>query len=197
MRRTLGIFLVLALILAACGDGDDATVTTAASSTSEETATAPESSSSSTAETTTSTAGSEEGAVFAITEINFSNSEIVITNVGTSAGSLAGYQICQRPNYSQVGDVTLGPGESTTIEASVVSGFDPGDGELGLYMSGQFDNSADIASYVEWGRSGHGRSSTAVAAGIWSADSFVATTADTAAISTDAAATSPDEWTVG
>ena len=42
---------------------------------------------------------------------------------------------------------------------------------------------AAIVAYVEWGRSGHGRSGTAVAAGVWTDGDFVATTGATTSIS--------------
>ena len=44
---------------------------------------------------------------------------------------------------------------------------------MGLYLDGSFDSSSSIVSYVEWGRAGHGRTGTAVAAGIWPSGDFV------------------------
>lgn len=194
MRR-LVILILGAMLLASCGG--DSTATTLASSTSQDTATPPESSTSSDAETTT-TAGEVAEGEFAITEIDFAAGELTITNVGDNAASLEGYRLCQRPTYSPVTDDTLEPGESVTLDASVVGGFDPTSGELGLYKSALFDNPDDIVSYVEWGRAGHGRSATAVDAGIWPADAFVETSADTQTLTTDVGnATSPDEWVVG
>lgn len=150
------------------------------------------------AESTTSNDASSGTAVLAITEIDLLDGTVTVTNLGEEPASLEGHAICQRPNYSFFEDVTLEPGESIEVEASKIGGFDPETGEVGLYSSGQFDDSSSILSYVEWGRSGHGRSSVAADAGIWPADGFVATTADTELLTTNGeVAESPDEWVVG
>jgi hypothetical protein len=194
MRRPLAYLATLTLSLVACGGGSSAT--TLAATTTENTATRPESSSSSVSQTTTTV--SSEGALFAITAIDFADNTIEITNLGTKQGSLSGYQVCQQPSHSVVSEETLSPGQGIIIDASLVNGFDPESGELGLYRSEDFDNPEDIVSYVEWGRSDHDLSSTAVAAGIWLADGFVATTADTSVIATAGKpATAPDGWLVG
>lgn len=199
MRRILSILFSLTLLVAACGgdsaDGD--TSTTEAPSTSEDSTTPPESSSSSMAEETTTTDETDSEPAFAITEVDFVGGTVTVTNVGGGTGSLDGYALCQRPTYLTIRDVELAPGESTTFEASSLGGFSAEDGEVGLYSTGSFDSTDAIVSYVEWGRSGHGRSSVAVAAGIWPADAFVATSADAATIGTgDLAVTSPDDWLI-
>ena len=144
-------------------------------------------------------------------------SQVFVENVGDAPGSLAGHWLCQRPAYYELPDVELQPGEVAQIYVSgrdndvfgprdgaiVVEGpatigtLEAEDGEVGLYSSNSFGSASDIVSYVEWGSSGHGRSDTAVAAGIW-VEGFVPTTADSGAIlATRIPPTDPSHWTGG
>lgn len=201
MRRFL-LVVALALFAAACS-GDDETA-------SDTTTSAPQEGSTTVPASTTAGGGS---AVFAIETVTFGDGAmVVITNTGTGAGELAGHWLCQRPSYFQIPDVALGPGEQVaialdgdgfapppgalTVDAvATVGTIDPASGELGLYSASQFDDATAIVSYVEWGSAGHGRSSVAVAAGIWTEDGFVATTSATASLSATAnPATGPDDW---
>ena len=201
MRRFL-LLVALALVAAACGGSDEAA--------SDATTTAPPNGSTTTAISTTADGGS---AVFAIEMVTFGDGAmVVITNTGAGAGDLAGHWLCQRPSYFQIPDVALEPGAqvaialdgegfapppgAVTIDAvATVGTIDPTSGELGLYSASQFDDPTSIVSYVEWGSAGHGRSSVAVAAGIWTDGGFVATTPTTASLSTTAVpATGPDDW---
>ena len=59
------------------------------------------------------------------------------------------------------------------------------------------ESSTASLSYVEWGKSGHERSSVAVNAGIWPDNAFVETTAGTTRIASNLPATSPDDWAAG
>lgn len=139
---------------------------------------------------------------------------IVITNVGDVTGNLAGHFLCQRPAYFAIPDVEVPPGQFVAIstggtvfqpppdaitidQVATIGTLRPGDGEVGLYDSGNFGASTDILSYVEWGSSGHGRSSVAVKAGIWS-DGFVQTADDSVSISANTLpATEAAHWDVG
>lgn len=141
--------------------------------------------------------------------------QVVIQNVGSASGSLAGHWLCQRPSYFEFPDVELQPGEFAAVSvggdifvppagAIVVEGvanigpFDPISGEVGLYLRDQFENPDAIISYVEWGESGHGRSATAVSAGIWPDGGFVATSELTGAIlATRIPPSDPAHWTSG
>ena len=113
----------------------------------------------------------------------------MIQNAGSAIGNLNGFALCQRPNYHIFDDIELAPGEfiavslggdlflpppgaKETLSANLGS-ITTEDGEIGLYSSGDFGNSSAIVDYVEWGSSGHGRSSVAVGAGIWSTGDFV------------------------
>jgi hypothetical protein len=127
---------------------------------------------------------------------------VVITNVGTESANLGGHWLCQRPSYQELPDIDIGAGESVaislgedafeapagalTIDAALdLGGISAADGEIGLYSSNSFSSAEAIVSYVEWGSTGHGRSSTAVEAGLWDDGGFVATTPDTTGIQQD------------
>lgn len=185
----------------------DATTTTADGSTT----TAP-------AETTTTSSPTTvpaSGARFALVEVGLGGlGQVFIQNVGDAPGSLAGFWLCQRPAYHEMPDVTLQPGEVAQMfvsghddtflprdgvtfidEVANTGPFNPETGEIGLYNSNSFGSPDAIVSYVEWGDAGHGRSDTAVAAGIWADGGFVATTADSGAIlATTIPPTDPSHW---
>ncbi len=143
-----------------------------------------------------------EGAIFEITSVTFGAPMVVITNVGTEAGNLGGHWICQRPSYQELPAIDVGPGESVaislggsvflpppgtlTIEGQFnIGGISASSGEIGLYSTNSFGSADAIVSYVEWGDTGHGRSGTAVEAGVWDDGGFVATTDATAGIQQD------------
>ena len=193
MRRAT-LALALALVAAACSSGGeeagaaDETTTTTSSTTIGE------------ATPTTAAANAGEGGL-AIETVGFGDGAfVVITNTGGEPTELSGHWLCRRPNYVQLPDVSVGVGERVAIplgdaqieppEGAItvepISGlgtFDPDSGEVGLYRSSAFDDPDAIVAYVEWGQSGHGRSGTATAAGVWADGGFVATTEATTSIS--------------
>lgn len=198
VRRLLPAFILATLLLAACGDGSTATTTAAEAATttttpgssSTDTVTPPESSSSSTT--------ADGDATFAITEVDFPDGTVTITNVGEVPGNLDGHAICQRPNYFTFGDILLNPGESYLFDAGSIGSIAPDNGEIALYSTADFGSADAILSYLEWGESGHGRSSVAVAAGIWPEGGFVETTTNISVLTTmGEIAIDPDEWAVG
>lgn len=224
MKR-IALTLALVLVVAACGDDDSSGTTTTAAPTTGGTTTAapttqaptttasPVTTAATTTAPPTTTVGSTEP-MFEIASITFGEGPmLVITNVGGASGNLGGHWLCQRPSYFELPDVEVGPGESFAIslggsvflpppgaitveEQASVGGVSPGSGELGLYTSNSFGSAEDIISYVEWGAPGHGRSDTAVAAGIWTSGGFVETTDDTTLIDrTDFDTVGPDSWT--
>jgi len=142
------------------------------------------------------------GAIFEITTVSFGAPMMVITNVGDEAGNLGGHWICQRPSYQELPAIDVGPGESVaislggdvflpppgalTIDGQLnLGGISADGGEIGLYSTDAFSSAEAIVSYVEWGDTGHGRSGTAVEAGVWDDGGFVATTGETAGIHQD------------
>lgn len=221
--RKLAAPTVLILALAACG-GSTAETTTSAAPTDTSapegatttTSASPEPTTATTPESTTNVPADSSGAAFAISMVSLGDlGQVVVQNVGSEAGSLAGFWLCQRPSYYEFPDVELAPGASAAVSvggdifapppgAIAIEGvagigpFDPTDGEVGLYLDDTFGNPDAIVSYVEWGRSGHGRSETAVSAQIWPDGGFVETSEATGAIlATVIPPTEPAHWTSG
>ncbi len=211
MKR-IALLLAFVLVVATCGDDDagDTTTTQAATATTTAAATETTSAEDMTEETmaedmteeTMSDDMAMEGAIFEITSVSFGAPMVVITNVGTETGNLGGHWICQRPGYQEVPAIDVGPGESVaislggnvflpppgtlTIEGQLnIGGISAPSGEIGLYSSNAFGSADAMVSYVEWGNTGHGRSGTAVEAGLWDDGGFVATTDETAVIQQD------------
>ena len=220
MRAKVTLAL-MALLVVACG-GSTASTTTAepAGSVTTTTGIAPttttQAPTTTAGETTTTQASAVSGPKFVLSTVTFgAGPMIVITNIGDESGNLGGHWLCQRPSYwefpsievpagqsvavSTGGSVFLPPPGALVIETQAsVGGLEPEDGEMGFYERRSFDDSTAILSYVEWGKSGHGRSSVAVSAGIWSSGAFVETNADTISLFASALpATSPDDWATG
>ncbi len=101
-----------------------------------------------------------------VTEVDFTTGVTVVTNLGERDIDLAGYWICNRPNYAELPARVLAPGDS--VEASL-GGFPASGGEVAVYTSNAFDDPSSISTFVAWG-SGGGRQSVAEAAGIWTGD---------------------------
>lgn len=216
--RAQAILAALTLVIAACGTASETATTVESGATTtirpDTTTSAGATTTSAAVEATTSTP-SPSGAHFVLTSVSLGEGGmIVITNVGDVTGNLAGHFLCQRPAYFAIPDVEVPPGQFVAIstggtvfqpppdaitidQVATIGTLRPGDGEVGLYDSGNFGASTDILSYVEWGSSGHGRSSVAVKAGIWS-DGFVQTADDSVSISANTLpATEAAHWDVG
>lgn len=212
------------------GGGEDNTATETAPETTRTTSAGPASPTAPTSTTvqttfTTEAYGLEDerpaspaGAEFVLSTVGLGGlGEVIVQNIGSEPGSLAGYWLCQRPSYYEFPDVTVPPGESAAVavtgrddsfgppsSAIEIEGiadigpFDAANGEVGLYLGNDFSNPDAIVSYVEWGSSGHGRSETAVSARLWPAGGFVETSAETRAMSaTVLPPTDPAHWTAG
>ncbi|MCB0705821.1 MAG: T9SS type A sorting domain-containing protein [Saprospiraceae bacterium] len=128
------------------------------------------------------------------------NGTIEIKNIGTNIEPIANYFLCEYPNYAQLSTLTVECG-SLALEPGqlvVVSGFPLGgaaDGELAFYISNQFTNPNAIIDYVEWGSTGHVRSSVAGMAGIWSLGDFVPSWAGSASLEYDGTGNDSGNWT--
>ncbi len=206
MRHSLAVLVGLALMAAACGGGgDDPTTSPVGADPTLAPATTTSSPPTTSATTfTTEAYGIDDppvaidgDAAFVISEVVFGDDGYVgVTNIGEGSGSLSGYQLCQRPSYFGIEDVTVAPGETVYFTAGSGESLDgqvfevgsrfgrlrASSGEMGLYSSGSFGSSDAIVSYVEWGSGSHGRSSVAVGAGIWEEGDFVPTTDITAGL---------------
>ncbi len=127
-------------------------------------------------------------------------------NVGAGVADLSNFWMCQFPTYEQLGaGLSIEPGEfavlhmgqsgtntSTDWFLSTSMSLGVADGELGLYNTNDFGNSAAIVSYLQWGSGNHTRASVAVTAGIWQdANDFVPAPAADQSIGLDDMAVSP------
>lgn len=224
--------VVLVLIAGSCGGGEENTATEATPDAPQTTIAGQVSTTTqaTTGETTFTTEAygladsdderpvSSAGAKFVLWSVGLGSlSQVIVQNIGSEPGSLAGYWLCQRPSYYEFPDITVPPGELAAVAvagrddifgppsfAVAIEGvadlgpLDPASGEVGLYFGNDFGNPDAIISYVEWGSSGHGRSETAVSAQIWPGGGFVETSEETGAISaTVLPPTDPAHWTDG
>ncbi|MFK8161394.1 MAG: T9SS type A sorting domain-containing protein, partial [Lewinella sp.] len=89
------------------------------------------------------------------------------------AVDVSSFWLCNFPAYQQISTMTLEcgefliqPGEVTVI--SGFNGFNAVDAELGLYTTNSFGTASALIAYLEWGSTGHRRSSLAVNNGFWS-----------------------------
>lgn len=171
--------IVLMLVLAACGDasdvaGDDGVTTTTGpqttSTTSPDSDNGSETTTTTVAATTTTTAVS--GGILVIAAIDFDEGTYTLRNDVDAALDLSGYFACNRPSYVELPAATLDPGATLDISTGGLS-LSADDGELGVYDSQSFSSTSAIQAYVQWGSDGHGRTGTAVDAGVWTAGDFV------------------------
>jgi hypothetical protein len=134
-----------------------------------------------------------------INEIRASDSAVELLNTGGSTVNISTYWLCRFPNYSQLssltgicGDLNLAPGGLVTVDLNYV--LNPTDDELGLYTAADFENPGAIVDYVEWGSSGHTRSTVAVAALIWTDGDFVPSWNECASLEYDGSGDSSGDW---
>ncbi len=164
LRTLLAPITALALLGAACGSsGDDG-----GEPPGDQDELGAESSEATSPPATDAPADSEAEAVLRIgvqvTSVDFTTGVAVITNNGDRDVDLSGWWICNRPNYAELPQRTLAPGDS--VEASL-GGFSAEAGEVAIYSDDAFGDATAIQAYVGWGDGG-GRQSVAEEAGIWS-----------------------------
>lgn len=114
----------------------------------------------------------QEKPTISVTSIDLVNDTVEITNVGDADVDVNGLILCNFPAYAPIeGAEMIAPGESITVDAGA-AGVELADdqGEMGIYTVSEFENPDAILTYVEWGTSGHQRSTVAVSAGIWDGD---------------------------
>ena len=218
------VALIALLILASCGGdsqtteppGPAPTLTTIGAAEPE--STAPTTSTTTTVapattSTTTSTLPPNAAPEFRISQVVFGEASfVIITNWGNESGSLDGYWLSQAEAFQALPDISLSPSEqaliglaplpppdltgmATVFHLGPAIGFiAPEGGEVALHDSDQFDDSASLVAYVEWGRGAHARSDLAQQAGIWDGTRVVVFD-DAPSISTGAyPATSGLDW---
>ena len=183
MRRLSVVLAVAVLVLAACGSDSDGSPEV----------TEPDVQQSSTTgaqepdinEDPATTAGGQGD--LAITEVVFGE-HVTITNLGSEPVSVDGLWLCNLPDYVPLPTALIAPGAS--IDISDLD-FAADGGEVGLYTSKSFGDSAAMVDYVGWG-SGGGRAPVAVAAGLWPDGDVVAATG--ALISAPSGGASSADW---
>ena len=118
-----------------------------------------------------------------INEVNIAGDWVELYNAGTTTIDISSYTLCNFPAYGVIsssavtlinGSLTMAPGDITVVQwANNISSS----GEMGLYeMQGMYTSTSNIQDYVQWGTGNHGRSGTAVSAGVWdSASNYIPT----------------------
>jgi hypothetical protein len=176
--RNVAALVVFSLVVVSCGtQGDETTsdVSAVVTSAAPPDTTAPSAPGTTTADPATTTSsevadGSPNPLVIA--GVDFGNGQILIRNVGSQVYDLTGHWLCNRPNYAPLPEVPLNPGETIEIAASLI-GVAASNGEVALYTSQSFTDPNSIVRYVQWGADSHGRTSVAVAGGVWQDGDFV------------------------
>jgi hypothetical protein len=206
--------LALVLVLSACtGSGDSPESedgSTLEPTTPAPTTTVPGDDVATTAPDTTSSTIVTGNARFVIGSVVFGESgTIEIGNLGPDAGDLTGFWIAVHPLYLEIPSTIIAPGKAITV--SIAEGADPelvipaagllpalksGSGEIGLYSSGDFGDPDAMVDYVEWGSTGHVRSSVAIEAGLWPVDqAIVIDGTATGLAANDRSEPGPQGWT--
>ncbi len=137
-------------------------------------------------------------AIIVINEI-LPGSTVELKNIGDAALNVSSYYLCDFPAYQQIGtsnivfgNVMMQPGDILVIDN--VFSMSANDGELGLYATPSYSSSMAIRDYVEWGSTGHTRSTVAVAAGIWTTGDFVPAFTAGSSIEYDGSGNSSADW---
>ena len=110
--------------------------------------------------------------------------ELKVKNYGAMAVDISTYRLCSSFIYktlNQTGvNILAGDFNLATNEEVYFSWTDAGNGftavadDMGLYLpSGSFSAASSMVDFVEWGASGQGRENVAIAAGLWSANTFL------------------------
>ncbi|MCB0760331.1 MAG: T9SS type A sorting domain-containing protein [Flavobacteriales bacterium] len=133
-----------------------------------------------------------------ITEVRVDLGDGDMYNTSAMTVNISSYWLCNFPTYDQLstltvvcGSLNLAPGEYVAIEGF---GISAADGECGLYSSPNYASSAAIVDYVEWGSTGHFRSSTAVAGGVWTTGAFAPAMAAGQSIGVDGNGYAASNW---
>ncbi len=130
----------------------------------------------------------------------FAGGTVELKNIGNSTVDVSNYWLCDFPSYQRISNLNLECG-NTNLEAGgilTVNNFnvvDGADGEMGLYTTNSFGSSTALIDYVEWGSSGHQRSSVAIAAGIWTLGDFVPAFSSTESLAYSGTGETAASWT--
>jgi hypothetical protein len=127
--------------------------------------------------------------------------KVEIKNNGTMTINISTFYLCDFPAYTQLASLTVESGSLTLTPGSlvVVSGWTiaGNDGELGLYTTPSYTTASAMMDYVEWGSTGHTRSSVAQTAGIWTVGDFVPAFTAGQSISYSGTGNTSASWSAG
>ncbi len=125
---------------------------------------------------------------------------VELKNIGAEMVDVSDYLLCDFPAYDRLsnlnvicGSLDMAPGSILAIDN--FNFIDASDGEMGLYLNNSYTNPESILDYVEWGSTGHQRSSVAVAAQIWSTGDFVPAFGSDQSLAYSGTGDGIDSWT--
>ena len=189
--------LVLALLVAGCGGGDDADETV---DPVEPQATEVPLTSSTTSTTEPVPQDAAPLGDLQIIGVEFGDSGFVrVENRGSADANVNGIYICQFPQYTDLGTVVTGgviaAGATVEVPASTVGGLSVEGGEAALYANNaDFGSPENILAYVQWGTGG-ARAEVATAANIWAGpDVLIVPDPDFNDIVLDGYPADPEAW---
>jgi hypothetical protein len=118
-----------------------------------------------------------------INEVQPATNTVELKNLGTQAVDVSNYYFCSFPSYGKLSAATLVSGSLNVAPNELVVfilkyNLGIADDELGIYSSPSYSSSNAIVDYVEWGSTGHQRSSVGVGAGTWTSGDFVTGVSD-------------------
>jgi hypothetical protein len=101
----------------------------------------------------------------------------IVTNLGDVTVNVAGHYVTNNTSFNCIagllileGSMTLLPGASIKVYWEDLEGTD---GEIGYYFANIFSAGEVMLDYMEWGSTGHLRSSLAVEFGYWNTGDFI------------------------
>ena len=218
--KTLNVALLLALVLAACGQSDDSASGPAAASDSSPTVATTAATTAPTVEPTAAPLQAAnipvEPGDLAITRVIFGDETgdgglVELRNVGDSQANLRFFKLCQPPTCVPLED-TLDPGQVAWLTSSdtlslerdagvlfVVGSdltFKAESGEFAVFETDETYETTGIVSYVQWGDDGHGATSIAVEGGVWIEGSYLETTDANEIAAPEGGTDDPGQWTI-
>lgn len=129
--------------------------------------------------------------------LSSSGDQVELKNFGTSSVDVSSWWFCSLFGYTQISTLTVISGVANIPPGGIFSvsrNLNDSSADLGLYNSGSFASSSAMQDFVQWGGSGQGRESVAVAKGIWTAGDFVTTPADGHSLEYDGSGNTSSDW---
>lgn len=118
-----------------------------------------------------------------MTRVDPATKQLSIKNFGDQPVDLSQYQLCALFEYTSLnqpvvtvlnGNLLLDPGSTVLIHWDASTGFNTQASDIGLYIPfGSFTSPAAMVSFFEYGAGQLGRENVAVAAGLWTVNTFL------------------------